>query len=62
MRTQLPMLALFLLAGGASKALIREGTLAELCSFRGRRNVRVGRGGSGKHGEALAFGGGVGEN
>ena len=61
MRTQLSMLAVFLLAGGAAviitapRALIRYGTLAELCSSRGRRNVGVGRRGSGRHGEGLAL-------
>ena len=46
MRTQLSMLAFFLLAGGAAvviktapRALIRYGTLAELFSWRRRRNV-----------------------
>ena len=62
MRTQLSMLAFFLPAGGAvvviaaPRALIRYGTLAGLFSLRGRRNVRVGRRGSGMHGEALVEG------
>lgn len=63
MRTQVSMLAIFLLAGGAMVmiaapgALGGEGTREERCSLREGGNVGVGRGGSGMHGEAWWRGG-----
>lgn len=56
-RTQQPMFAIFLLAGGAMvrmtapSAVIGYGMFEERCSARGRREGRLG-GSSGSHGDA----------
>ncbi len=55
-RTQLPMFAVFLLAGGPVVGMTGPGAHVGYCAVRGRGKVGM-RGGSGGHGEAWWWGG-----